>query len=686
MTMTATPKLLRVGRAALAYAALGWRVFPLHSVHEGACSCGSPACTGTKPGKHPRTPRGCLDATTDEATIHQWWTEWPDANVGIATGRGLVVVDIDPQHGGDVGLEDCVARLGALPDTVECLTGGGGRHIYLSVPAGTEVRNSASKLAPGVDVRGDGGYVVAAPSGHASGRAYTWELSSRPDEVEIAPLPAAWLAALVRPAPKLRVIEGGRVGEGARNEVLFKIACSMRSAGLSTVAILAALQAHNEERCDPPLDPAEVKAIASSVARYPEGLSPEYEAKRAEAEQRRLDAETRPVDLTASAGAWTQDLYTTKDGRIRNTFANICTILRGDTTYASLAWNEMSMMPELDGTPAGDARMGLIRESIERAYGFSPGADALAQAVVTVADASRYHPVRRYLQSLEWDGTPRLSTLARELLGAQSDIECQMVRAWFISAVARVLSPGCKVDTVLVLVGPQGARKSTFFGALAGADWFSDSHVDLGSKDVYLQLGGKWIIEWGEVERIIGRRGTDEVKSFISSRADTFRAPYARAAQTVPRTCVLVGTTNEDSILHDATGSRRFWCVRVRVPRIDSERLSAERDQLWAEAVNGYQHGEQWWLDEDSTGAHEQNAEQFRVSDPWEPAIAQWIASNHAATYQTAYLLQQALGLELKSIGQREQVRAAAILSRLGFERRVERIAGHNTKLWRRKA
>jgi len=686
MTMTATPKLLRVGRAALAYAALGWRVFPLHTVHEGVCSCGSPACTGTKPGKHPRTTRGCLDATTDEATIHEWWTEWPDANVGIATGRGLVVVDVDPQHGGDAGLEDCIARLGALPDTVECLTGGGGRHIYLSVPAGTEVRNSASKLAGGVDVRGDGGYVVAAPSGHASGRAYTWEISSRPDEVEIAPMPAAWLAALVRPAPKLRVIEGGRVGEGARNEVLFRLACSMRSAGLSTVAILAALQAHNEERCDPPLDPAEVKAIASSVARYPEGLSPEYEAKRAEAEQRRLDAETRPVDLTASAGAWTQDLYTTKDGRIRNTFANICTILRGDTTYASLAWNEMSMMPELDGAPAGDARMGLIRESIERAYGFSPGADALAQAVVTVADASRYHPVRRYLQSLEWDGTHRLTTLARELLGAQSDIECQMVRAWFISAVARVLSPGCKVDTVLVLVGPQGARKSTFFGALAGADWFSDSHVDLGSKDVYLQLGGKWVIEWGEVERIIGRRGTDEVKSFISSRADTFRAPYARAAQTVPRTCVLVGTTNEDSILHDATGSRRFWCVRVRVPRIDSERLSAERDQLWAEAVNGYQHGEQWWLDEDSTGAHEQNAEQFRVSDPWEPSIAQWIAINHATTYQTAHLLQQALGLELRSIGQREQVRAAAIMTRLGFERRVERVAGHNTKLWRRKA
>lgn len=683
MTMTATSKLLRVGRAALAYAAMGWRVFPLHTVHDGACSCGSPACTGTKPGKHPRTTRGCLDATTDEATIRAWWTEWPDANIGIATGRGLVVVDIDPKSGGDEGFEETVARLGALPDTVECLTGGGGRHIYLSVPEGTQVRNSASKLAPGVDVRGDGGYVVAPPSGHASGRAYAWESSCRPDEVEVAPMPATWLAALVRPAPKLRVIEGGRVGEGARNDVLFKLACSMRSAGLGGSAILAALLAHNDERCDPPLDPAEVKGIATSVERYPEGLSPEYEARRAEAEQRRADAQSRPVEISSE---WMQELFMTRDNRVKNTFANVCTILRRDPAYSTLAWNEMALMPELDSAPAGDARMGLVREAIERQYGFSPGADLLAQAVVTVASAAAYHPVRRYLRGLQWDGKHRLTTYARDLLGATSDIECQMVRAWFVSAVARVLSPGCKVDTVLVLVGPQGARKSTFFGALAGADWFSDSHVDMGSKDVYLQLGGKWVIEWGEVERIIGRRGTDEVKSFISSRADTFRAPYARAAQTVPRTCVLVGTTNEDSILHDATGSRRFWCVRVRVPRIDSARIAAERDQLWAEAVEGFGAGEQWWLDEDSSGAHEQNAEQFRVADPWEPAIAHWIAINHAPTYTTAHLLQQALGLELKAIGQREQVRAAAIMTRLGFERRVERVSGHNTKVWRRKA
>ena len=156
-------KLSKLGRSALMYAAqYGWRVFPLHSIDNGACTCADSKCTGTKPGKHPRTPNGCLDATTDTGAIRVWWERWPDANVGIATGGGLVVIDVDPRHGGDDGLVDLRARLGELPDTVECLTGSGGRHIYVSVGEGVVVRNSAGTLAPGVDIhvvsgiRGDG--------------------------------------------------------------------------------------------------------------------------------------------------------------------------------------------------------------------------------------------------------------------------------------------------------------------------------------------------------------------------------------------------------------------------------------------------------------------------------------------------------------------------------------------------
>lgn len=287
---TATPRLLD---SALWYAAQrGWRVFPLHNLKaSGACTCGERDCSK---GKHPRTPNGCNDASTDPAQIRAWWKRWPLANVGIATGRGLVVLDVDPRNDGAESLSDLLTSLGQLPDTVEVLTGGGGRHIYLSAVDTTagkvfEVRNSASVLGRGVDVRGDGGYVVAPPSSHQSGQPYRWEASSRPEEKPVAPCPPAWLRALTD-RPKLRALPGGKgepFPEGQRNDSLYRRGCSMRSAGFDLAAIEAALHRENETRCVPTLDPVEVRKIAESCARLPEGLSPGYQAKREEAEGRR---------------------------------------------------------------------------------------------------------------------------------------------------------------------------------------------------------------------------------------------------------------------------------------------------------------------------------------------------------------------------------------------------------------
>jgi replicative DNA helicase len=157
------------------------------------------------------------------------------------------------------------------------------------------VRNSANVIGQGLDVRGEGGYVVAAPSVHASGAAYGWEASSRPGEVDVAPVPAAWLAAMTT-RPKLRVLAGGAgepIPAGARNETLFRRASSMRAAGFERDAILAAVSAENDSRCTPPVDPAEVKALVESVCRYAPGLSPEYERERLAAEARRAEAEGR---------------------------------------------------------------------------------------------------------------------------------------------------------------------------------------------------------------------------------------------------------------------------------------------------------------------------------------------------------------------------------------------------------
>lgn len=292
MAVDVRPPLSKAARSALWYAAeRQWRVFPLHSVDASGCSCGRPKCDS--PGKHPRNDNGCSGATTDPDIIAGWWARWPDANVGIATGRGLVVIDIDPGHDGDGTLVDLKRTLGALPDTVEVITGSGGRHIYLEAPV--EVRNSqgnAGGLGAGVDVRGDGGYVVAPPSVHRSGRSYAWEASSRPEAVDVAPLPDAWLAAMTA-RPKLRVIPGSKgepIPEGQRDTTLFKLAASMRANGCGEGAIRAALAEENAARCVPPMEAKDIERIAGSVCRYAPGLSPEFQAKRDEAAARRAPA------------------------------------------------------------------------------------------------------------------------------------------------------------------------------------------------------------------------------------------------------------------------------------------------------------------------------------------------------------------------------------------------------------
>lgn len=684
--------LSRRGRSALIYAqTFGWRVFPLHHNDDaGMCSCGNAECGG--PGKHPRTPRGCLDASADPKRVREWWTRWPEANVGVATGQGLVVIDIDPRSGGDDGLVDLRRTLGEIPHTVECLTGGGGRHLYLRVDA--DVRNSASVLAPGVDVRGEGGYVVAPPSSHESGGVYAWELSSRPDENDVAQAPPAWLAALTT-RPKLRALPGGKgepFPEGARNASLFKRAASMRAAGFDYDAILAAIMAENDTRCVPPLDPAEVKAIAASAAKYPEGLSDEVRTRLPRtARSAALDDGLSPAQPPNETGDWQEDLFRTPKGAIRNTFANVCAILRHAENYAEhLRYNEMRISPTIDGKPIDDADAGAIRESIERTYGFSPGADALGQALVTVSSERKYHPVREYLNALSWGGAPRIERVCAEILNADpSAINQTVLRAWFVSAVARAMEPGCKVDTALVLVGPQGARKSSFYRELAG-EWFSDTAVDIENKDAMMQINGAWIYELGEIEHVTGRAHAGRIKAFMSSQCDTFRAPFMRTVAAYPRHCIVVGSTNEDQFLTDPTGSRRFWCVSVG-GRIDIATLREWRGQLWAEAVALYRANEAWWLSPEAEGALRESAERFRVSDPWETAIARWLDEQDAlpASQQTpitsARILGSVLGMVVEKHDQRASNRVAAIMSQLGWRNRPETVEGRTARVWRRR-
>lgn len=238
---------------ALFYARKGWRVFPCKERDK------TPAC------------RWRDEATTDENKIRGWWNNGSKYNIGMATGRvsGIIVLDVDAGHGGETSLINLQVEWGQLPPTVESQTGGGGRHIIFQHP-GEEIHNSAGKLGPGLDIRGDGGYIVVPPSIHPCGRKYEWK--GLPSSTPLAPMPE-WLISKLReqassPRSEISQEEQNKIPQGGRNQYLTSLGGTMQRRGMNREAIYNALLTENNAKCDPPLSEAEVKNIAQSVSRY----------------------------------------------------------------------------------------------------------------------------------------------------------------------------------------------------------------------------------------------------------------------------------------------------------------------------------------------------------------------------------------------------------------------------------
>lgn len=260
-------------RAALRYAEGGFPVFPVHSAPRGRCSCGKSDCEHA--GKHPRTAHGFKDATTDSDTIKKWWGRWPEANIGMPTGAatGLLVIDIDPRNGGEESLDSLFSKHGRFPDTAEQTTGGGGRHFIFQHPGVPTPKT----LALGIDLKGEGGYIVVPPSIHPSGNPYRWDgIEGHKALLHPAEVPS-WLLENIettrnggaRQEPAAENAEKWAPGE--RNNRLASLAGTMRRRGMAREAIEAALLAENRRRCAPPLPEAEVRRIAESVAAYRPG-------------------------------------------------------------------------------------------------------------------------------------------------------------------------------------------------------------------------------------------------------------------------------------------------------------------------------------------------------------------------------------------------------------------------------
>lgn len=328
-------------------------------------------------------------------------------------------------------------------------------------------------------------------------------------------------------------------------------------------------------------------------------------------------AETRLREVAEGFDAeentdWLQELTMTAKGKIESTIDNALLILlhdpelRGTYHYdefrerpiigGDLPWQAKSQRTTDGWADSDDAG---LRRHLEKKYDID-SAVKIRDAVELAMLRTKRHPVREYLLSLDWDGTKRADSLFIDYLGAEDSAYVREVtRKALIGAAARIMRPGCKHDHMLVLVGPQGCRKSTTLAKL-GKIWFSDSLYTLSGKDAYEQLQGYWIIELGEMAAF-RKAELEQIKQFISKQADSYRAAYARRTQEHPRQCAFFGSTNDDEFLRDPTGGRRFWPVVVTDKgREMADTLTEELvDQIWAEIMTRYDAGEKWYLSEE---------------------------------------------------------------------------------------
>lgn len=317
---------------------------------------------------------------------------------------------------------------------------------------------------------------------------------------------------------------------------------------------------------------------------------------------------------------------------------------------------------------------------LEREHGVVTSPPRVFDALAELAERTKFNPVGRYLEALQWDGVPRLSSWLTNLFGVKDDGQgyvSAVGRAWLISAVARGLHPGCKVDHVLVLEGEQGVGKSSGLRALAGDEWFMDHMPDLGSKDAAMITGRYWMHELAELASL-SRSDIERMKQFLTQQDDEYRPAYGRLPVRVPRRCVFVATTNEAKYLRDPTGSRRFWPVKVST--IDVPRIKAEREQLLAEAVAAYRAGEPWHLSKEMTSLALGEQEERTPEDPWETILERFVSGRDFVTVNEAL---DALGFDKskKDIAAAQRV-GRIFVHRLKWQPTRRRVGGALERGW----
>jgi len=387
------------------------------------------------------------------------------------------------------------------------------------------------------------------------------------------------------------------------------------------------------------------------------------------------------LEQAQTIAEWRSDIETSDETEIER-----CTLARRYTQVESklrgrLRWNQLKGKIELDGDTV---ELNTLRLELALKHNIQLPNEDCAQIALYLAQQHSYTPVGEYLQDVANNypaNSDYLDSLAAEYLGATDELHGVFLRKTLISAVARAISPGCKVDTVAIMQGPQGCGKSSFWKILAGEQWFDDTVSSAGDKDERLKLHQSWLIEWAELESVFRRKDIATVKAFLTTQRDQVRPPYGRDILDLPRPSIIVGTTNENEFLADATGNRRYWVLPVSVPMINLQRLELDRDRIWAAAVHAYRSGETWTLPHHLRTVAQADNTNYTSTDPWEDPVLAYADERGRVT--VVEVLGNALKLDLAAMGKREEMRVSKILRQAGWGSSREVVQGRRVRIWK---
>lgn len=632
---------------------------------------------------------GFKDATKSRSEIENMFSS-ARRNIAIATGKvsgmlGVVDLDLaeDGSYDGREELFEWEQEHGEFPETATVTTGRGGMQLYYWFPDG--VPDSYKNEYNHVDFRGEKGYVMAPGSIHPNGNEVFWDLD--PDDYPIVEADDNVIAFVEHFRPPEADKDGKPkrfewpdvLREGARDETIYKYACSERAKNTPYDVVLAAAQVYNSKHCEPPLDEKIIAQKVDSAFKHEPGTS---HGKKGD----------DGVETISGMSVWSNpelEPKYNKDGEITGYYAPtvpaIAWWLKEDPGLEGVRLECMSQQVTIAKGLPWDSEAKLWRP-VDDDYLYSrvqqrykDGGKTLVRsdknvykAFSTFCHDRRYDVMVEMLDALpEWDGVERKDRIFIECIGAQDTEYTRGVTSLLLrGALARVYVPGCKYDYMVVLQGPQGIGKSTVIRKLAMRDeLFVDDVKNIGSKDAQELIQGRWFVEIAELAAFKGKH-VETLKSFVTSQTDTYRVPYSKRPIQLPRRCVLMGTTNLHEYLEDPTGNRRFLpvvCDGTPTRDLfadDSEKYIA---QVWAEALADYRENpsKPLVLPANLAEVADSMQAQATVEDPWIGPIVRHLCTKQIGdVICSTQVLHDALSMEVKDIRKADAMRCSQIIRR----------------------